>query len=325
MKRFEGRRRFLGVPRPAIRAVDGVSFDIAEGETLGLVGESGCGKSTTGRLILRLLEASAGEVWFAGQNLTALPPAEMRRARREMQMVFQDPYASLNPRMALGQIVREPLDVHGIGTGRERAGRVASLLGMVGIDPAFMSRYPHQLSGGQRQRVGIARALATNPRFIVADEPLSSLDVSIQAQVVNLLADLKRQLGLTYLFIAHDLAMVRYLSDRVAVMYLGRIVELAPRDDLFARPRHPYTQALLAAAPVPDPDRATTRAPATPQGEAPSPAALPPGCRFHPRCPFATEVCRHEDPALQGHAPGQAVACHHAGSIAPPASPIQSR
>ena len=272
-KRFEGRRRFFGVPRPAIRAVDGVSFSIAEGETLGLVGESGCGKSTTGRLILRLLEASAGDVWFDGRNVTALTPEEMRRARRDMQMVFQDPYASLNPRMALGQTVREPLDVHCIGSRRERDARVASLLAMVGLDPAFTSRYPHQLSGGQRQRVGIARALATNPRFIVADEPLSSLDVSIQAQVVNLLVDLKRQLGLTYLFIAHDLAMVRYLSDRVAVMYLGRIVELASRDQLFTQPRHPYTRALLAAAPLPDPDRAEARPRATPQGEAPSPAS----------------------------------------------------
>ena len=311
---YPGRRRLLRPRAAPVRAVDGVTFDIREGETLGLVGESGCGKSTTGRAILRLIEPTGGAVRFDGRELTALPAEELRQARRQMQMIFQDPYASLNPRMSVGQVIREPLDLHRLGDRAERRRRVRELLDLVGLGPEFADRYPHQLSGGQRQRVGIARAIATNPRFIVADEPISALDVSIQAQVVNLLADLKRQLGLTYLFIAHDLAMVRYLSDRVAVMYLGRIVELAGRDTVFRRPLHPYTRALLSSVPVPDPDRAPGRDGILP-GDLPSPADPPAGCRFHPRCPFATDACRQQDPLLRELGVGgraHLVACHHA-------------
>ena len=311
---YPGRRRLLRPRAAPVRAVDGVTFDIREGETLGLVGESGCGKSTTGRAILRLIEPTGGAVRFDGRELTALPAEELRQARRQMQMIFQDPYASLNPRMSVGQVIREPLDLHRLGDRAERRRRVRELLDLVGLGPEFADRYPHQLSGGQRQRVGIARAIATNPRFIVADEPISALDVSIQAQVVNLLADLKRQLGLTYLFIAHDLAMVRYLSDRVAVMYLGRIVELAGRDTVFRRPLHPYTRALLSSVPVPDPDRAPGRDGILP-GDLPNPTDPPAGCRFHPRCPFATDACRQQDPPLREVGVGgraHLVACHHA-------------
>jgi oligopeptide transport system ATP-binding protein len=313
--RYPGRRHLLRPRAAPLRAVDGLTFDIREGETLGLVGESGCGKSTTGRAILRLIEPTSGTVRFDGQEVTALPPDQLRQTRRQMQMIFQDPYASLNPRMSVGRIIREPLDLHRVGHGPERRHRVRELLSLVGLGADFADRYPHQLSGGQRQRVGIARAIATNPRFIVADEPISALDVSIQAQVVNLLADLKRQLGLTYLFIAHDLAMVRHLSDRVAVMYLGRIVETAGRDDVFRQPLHPYTAALLAAVPVPDPDRAPVREGLLP-GDVPNPAHPPAGCRFHPRCPLATAVCRQEDPPLRDLGAGGSthlVACHHAG------------
>ena len=321
---YPGRRHLLRPRGAPVRAVDGLTFDIREGETLGLVGESGCGKSTTGRAILRLVEPTRGTVRFQGREVTALPPEELRQARRQMQMIFQDPYASLNPRMSVGRIIREPLDLHRLGGRAERRARVLELLGLVGLGADFADRYPHQLSGGQRQRVGIARAIATNPRFIVADEPISALDVSIQAQVVNLLADLKRQLGLTYLFIAHDLAMVRYLSDRVAVMYLGRIVELARRDAVFQRPLHPYTRALLSAVPVPDPDRAPVRDGLV-TGDVPNPANPPSGCRFHPRCPLATALCRQEDPPLRDLGAGDSthlVACHHAGQ---PLDPSQQR
>jgi oligopeptide transport system ATP-binding protein len=299
----------------AVQAVDGVTFDIFEGETLGLVGESGCGKSTTGRLILQLLPPTTGKVWLNGQDLTQLKGEKLRQTRRQMQMIFQDPLASLNPRMTVGDIVAEPLRVHGIGSRRERQIRVQELLERVGLNALYAHRYPHEFSGGERQRIGIARALAPNPRFIVADEPISALDVSIQAQVVNLLADLKASFGLTFLFIAHDLAMVRYLSDRVAVMYLGRIVELGSRDDVYERPLHPYTQGLLAAIPIPDPDRQHLTSPVIVEGDMPNPANPPPGCRFHTRCPLATAVCRQQDPETRNLGTADTphlVACHHA-------------
>jgi oligopeptide/dipeptide ABC transporter ATP-binding protein len=312
---FPVRRGVLRRQVGMVRAVDGVSFDVVAGETLGLVGESGCGKSTTARSILQLLPPTSGSVRFDGEELTTATRAAMRARRRDLQMVFQDPYASLNPRMSVAAILREPLEIHRLGSAAARRVRVGELLNLVGLDASLASRYPHQLSGGQRQRVGIARALATEPRFIVADEPISALDVSVQAQVVNLMRDLGHQLGLTYLFIAHDLSMVRYLSDRVAVMYLGRIVEIAEASVLFDRPLHPYTQALIAAAPVADP-RARRRAGAElVPGEPPSPASPPAGCRFHPRCPHASERCRTEDPALRAPCEDDSsrrVACHHA-------------
>lgn len=299
----------------AVRAVDGVSFNIYQGETLGLVGESGCGKSTTGRVILQLLDATEGNVVFKNEDLTKLNPAELRAARRHMQMIFQDPYASLNPRMTVGNIVGEPLEIHNLGDTKERKERVQELLKVVGLNPYFVNRYPHEFSGGQRQRIGVARALATNPDFIVADEPISALDVSIQAQVVNMLDDLKAELGLTYLFIAHDLSMVRYISDRVAVMYLGRIVELSEKDEIYEHPLHPYTQALLSAIPIPDPVKEDKRQRIILEGGVPSPANPPSGCRFHPRCAYATDICKEADPefrdlgtASQAHW----VACHHA-------------
>ncbi|MCL4262837.1 MAG: dipeptide ABC transporter ATP-binding protein [Anaerolineae bacterium] len=299
----------------AVRAVDGVSFDIYKGETLGLVGESGCGKSTAGRAILQLLKPTAGEVFFEDRDLTKLSKGDLRRARRHMQMIFQDPQASLNPRLTVGSIISEPLEIHNVGDSASRKERVQELLRVVGLNPYFISRYPHEFSGGQRQRIGIARALATNPSFIVADEPISALDVSIQAQVVNLLDDLKAELGLTYLFIAHDLSMVRYISDRVAVMYLGKLVELGSRDDVYDRPLHPYTQALLSAIPIPDPDKEVRRERIILKGEVPNPANPPTGCRFHTRCQYATEICSQQDPefrnlgtAVQPHM----VACHHA-------------
>jgi oligopeptide transport system ATP-binding protein len=299
----------------AVQAVDGVSFNIYKGETLGLVGESGCGKSTTGRTILQLLEPTSGQVTYEGQELTALNRNEMRKARRHMQMIFQDPYASLNPRMSVGSIVGEPLQIHNIGNSQTRKERIQELLKVVGLNPYFINRYPHEFSGGQRQRIGIARALATNPAFIVADEPISALDVSIQAQVVNLMDDLKAELGLTYLFIAHDLSMVRYISDRVAVMYLGRIVELSDRNEVFDHPLHPYTQALLSAIPVPDPEKEAKRQRLILEGDVPSPANPPSGCRFHPRCSYATEICKEEDPTfrnLGSDSRPHFVACHHA-------------
>jgi oligopeptide transport system ATP-binding protein len=304
----------------AVQAVDGISFDIYEGETLGLVGESGCGKSTAGRTILQLLAPTDGEVYFGDKELTALNKTELRKARRQMQMIFQDPYASLNPRMSVGNIIGEPLQIHNIGDSKERSDRIQELLGMVGLNPYFINRYPHEFSGGQRQRIGIARALATNPKFIVADEPISALDVSIQAQVVNLMDDLKAELGLTYLFIAHDLSMVRYISDRVAVMYLGRIVELSERDEVFDHPLHPYTQALLSAIPIPDPEKEEKRQRLILEGDVPSPANPPSGCRFHPRCGYATEICENEDPEfrdLSANGVDHFVACHHAEKFLP--------
>lgn len=294
----------------AVKAVDGVDFDIYQGETLGLVGESGCGKSTTGRTILQLHRATDGSVEYNGVELTTLKGQAMRRMRREMQIIFQDPYASLNPRMTISRIVAEPLLVHGIGSDKERQKRVEELLARVGLNPYFANRYPHEFSGGQRQRIGIARALALNPSFIVCDEPISALDVSIQAQVVNLLQELQDEMGLTYLFIAHDLSMVRHICDRVAVMYLGKIVEMAETEELYTNPLHPYTQALLSAVPVPDPEVEATRQRILLKGDLPSPANPPIGCNFNTRCPVAVDVCYDVDPELIEITPGHWVSCH---------------
>ncbi|MDH3943029.1 MAG: dipeptide ABC transporter ATP-binding protein [Anaerolineae bacterium] len=293
-----------------VKAVDGISFDIKEGETLGLVGESGCGKSTTGRTILQLHRPTEGKVFYNDVEISSLPDHDMRMMRRDIQIIFQDPYASLNPRMTVEQIVAEPLEVHGIGNRRERRDRVRDLMDLVGLNPNFINRYPHEFSGGQRQRIGVARALALQPSFIVCDEPISALDVSIQAQVVNLLEDLQKRLGLTYLFIAHDLSMVRHISDRTAVMYLGKIVELADRDELYNNPLHPYTQALLSAVPIPDPPKERDHQRIILEGDVPSPVHPPTGCNFHPRCPVAIDVCSEEDPEWREVAPGHFAACH---------------
>ena len=295
----------------AVRAVDGLTFDIRRGETLGLVGESGCGKSTTGRALLQLQKPTSGHVFFEETDLTQLDPSGMRRMRQRIQMIFQDPYASLNPRQTVGSIVGEPLVIFGTVRGRALQDRVQELLDLVGLDPSFINRYPHEFSGGQRQRIVIARALALNPAFVVCDEPISALDVSIQAQVVNLLESLQEQLGLTYLFIAHDLSLVRHISDRVAVMYLGHIVELAERDDLYSHPLHPYTQALLSAVPVPDPNVEAQRQRIILTGDVPSPLHPPSGCPFHTRCPVAEASCS-QDPApdFRDRGNGHFVSCH---------------
>ncbi|MFH5925929.1 ABC transporter ATP-binding protein [Roseomonas xinghualingensis] len=297
----------------AVRAVDGVSFALKRGETLALVGESGCGKSTTARLVMRLIEPSSGKIIFKGEDVTEVGGAKLRALRRNLQIVFQDPYASLNPRLTVADAIAEPMAVHGIGDAASRRERVQELLRLTGLRPFHANRYPHEFSGGQRQRIGIARALAVEPEVVVCDEPVSALDVSIQAQVVNLLGDLQQRLGLSYLFIAHDLAVVKHVADRVAVMYLGRIVEVAPKHELFSNPRHPYTRALLAAIPRPDPSRRGSVRPLG--GDLPSPLAVPPGCRFHTRCPVAQPKCKELDPPLREIAPGHTAACHFAEDL----------
>ena len=295
-----------------VKAVDGLDFFIRRGETLGLVGESGCGKSTTGRAILQLYRATAGQVLYEGADLCKMKGEPLRKMRRKMQMIFQDPYASLNPRMTVGNIIGEPMEIHNLAKGKEKQQKVQHLLEIVGLNPYMANRYPHEFSGGQRQRIGVARALAVEPEFIVCDEPISALDVSIQAQIINLLEELQSQFHLTYLFIAHDLSVVRHISDRVAVMYLGKVVELATRDELYFKPMHPYTKALLSAVPIPDPFVEGKRERIILTGDVPSPVNPPSGCHFHTRCPIAIDICKQVDPEFKDHGDLHWVACHRA-------------
>ncbi|MBM7579543.1 ABC transporter ATP-binding protein [Jeotgalibacillus terrae] len=307
-KHFPIRGGILGKEVGSVKAVEGVSFEVKKGETLGIVGESGCGKSTTGRMLLRLIEPTEGKVYFEGQDVTKLSTGDMRKLRRDMQMVFQDPFASLNPRHTVEKILEEPMKVHGIGTSKERKQKVRELLEIVGLSSYHAKRYPHQFSGGQRQRIGIARALMTQPKLIIADEPVSALDVSIQSQVLNLMQDLQKEFQLTYIVIAHDLGVVRHISDRVGVMYLGRMAELTDSEKLYDKPLHPYTQALLSAVPIPDP--LYEKDAVVLEGDIPSPSNPPSGCAFHTRCPFKMDVCSQKVPELREHEPGHYVACH---------------
>ncbi|MGV7975449.1 MAG: ABC transporter ATP-binding protein [Anaerolineaceae bacterium] len=311
-KYFPVSRQLFSSQRRYVKAVDDVSFDVLEGETLGLVGETGCGKTTVARTILQLYRPTSGQVLFDGVDLASLQENDLRKMRSRMQMIFQDPYASLNPRMTVGAIIAAPLDVHTQLNQKEKRERVQELLKLVGLNPDFVNRYPHEFSGGQRQRIGIARALALNPDLIICDEPISSLDVSIQAQVVNLLEELQNRLGLTYIFVAHDLSMVRHISDRMVVMYLGKVMELADRNEIYLHPLHPYTRALMSAVPIPDPDKARNRKRIILKGDIPSPLNPPQGCNFNTRCPIAAERCFKEDPEYREISPNHWVACHFA-------------